>query len=255
MFMSINKGFVNENEFIEYFNGKSFMELNENFKNFVLFLTNNDIPNENFLCEKGKGGQKPDVVLKVGNKKYFISLKVGSGNSVHQEMFSEFLLFLDSIGFSKNGLDLLKEFHYADGTLNDTGIERLSSVEFCKKFPEKVFLLNKEFNKKEIKKSILNRVLFQGKSESYDMAEFIYHGTIEKGYWATSMEIINIGTPIRNNCVHVGNLTYQPWGRDQDFNAVHPDRRYVSQFKFGSCEKVLKQIRGKSNGKSWDERR
>lgn len=252
--MSINKGFVNENEFIEYFNGKSFVELNENFKDFVLFITDDDTLNEKFLCKKGKGGQKPDVILTVGNKKYFISLKVGSGNSVHQEMFSEFLLFLDSIGFSKKGLDFLKEFHYADGTLNDTGRERLSSVEFCKKFPEKVYLLNKELNKKEFKQSILNRVLFQGKSESYDKAEFIYHGTIEKGYWAKSTEIINFDAKIKNNCVHVGNLTYQPWGRNQNFNAVHPERRYVSQFKFGGCEQILKQIREKSNDKSWDER-
>ena len=48
--MSINKGFLNENEFIEYFNGKSFVELNENFKKFVLFLTNDNIINEKFLC-------------------------------------------------------------------------------------------------------------------------------------------------------------------------------------------------------------
>ena len=43
--------------------------------------------------------------------------------------------------------------------------------------------------------------------------------------------------------VHFGPLTYQVWGRNQDFNAAHPERRYVMQIKWSSIEDDLKKIR------------
>lgn len=244
--MSVNNGFIKEDEFRNYVNRKRFNELNDNFKSFVLFLTNGQIPQGTILCEKGKGGQKPDVILIIDSKRYAVSLKVGCGNSVHQEPFDLFIEFLKSIGVNERGIKLLKEFHYADGTDNDTGslADRLSSSEYCQNNPEKIKELNSILNDPVIRDKIMERVLFQGKSSTYTRAEYIYHGTIESAYWANSKEVKDASFVGTINSVHVGNLTYQVWGRNQDGTAAHPDRRYVTQFKFGSCVSVLINIRG-----------
>ena len=159
--MSVNNGFIKEDEFRNYVNGKRFDELNDNFKSFVLFLTNGQIPQGTILCEKGKGGQKPDVILIIDSKRYAVSLKVGCGNSVHQEPFDLFIEFLKSIGVNERGIKLLKEFHYADGTDNDTGslAERLSSAEYCQNNPEKIKELNSILNDPVIRDKIMERVL------------------------------------------------------------------------------------------------
>lgn len=244
--MATNCGFLKEDEFRNYVNGKKFEDLNENFKSFVLFITKNKKIMQPIICKKGKGGQKPDVILTIDSVDYAVSLKIGCGNSVHQESLDSFIEYLKKIGVNDKGIKLLKEFHYADGTDNDTGKlqDRQSSAEYCKNNPNKIKELNSILNSDPIRDKIIERALFQGKNNSYIRAEYIYHGSIESGHWANSYEIKSSSYEGNDNTVHVGNLTYQVWGRNQDGTAVHPERRYIMQFKFGSCITVLTKIRG-----------
>ena len=71
-----------------------------------------------FFAKKG-GGAKPDILIRINHNKYFISIKTGSGNSVHQEKLDEFISFLDKqtildIKIANN----LRYFIWGDGTLD-----------------------------------------------------------------------------------------------------------------------------------------
>ncbi|MBE6449562.1 MAG: hypothetical protein E7013_02555 [Alphaproteobacteria bacterium] len=241
--MAINTGFVNEKDFRKYLNKKRFCDLNENFQKFLKFITKQEEFSGEITCVKAQSGQKPDCIIIINEKRYPISLKCGSGNSVHQEKFEMFLNFLENIDFPQEAISLLKYYHYADGTDNDTGTMRLSSREYIHQNPEKIKKLNTFLNSEKFVKKILDRVLFIGKSDEYETAEFLYHGSLASGLWASRDELLTNLPVINESSVNVAFLTYQPWGRNQDFSAVHPDRRYVSQFKFGSCSETLKEIR------------
>ena len=50
-----------------------------------------------------------------------------------------------------------------------------------------------------------------------------------------------------SSALHFGSLTYQVWGRNNDFKAVHPDRRYVMQVKWGGILNDLNKIKESRN--------
>ena len=185
----------------------------------------------------------PICILRITGITKYISIKKGTGNSVHQEKINMFFSFIfDLLG--ENHLNYLKKFHYGDDTLNDTGVQRYSAAQCKTRYENEIKLLNTELNKKENLLIFLDRFVFQGNVESL-MTDVIYHGNIESGLWASRDEIIKYvcNNSFPSSTVHFGPLTYQVWGRDEKRTAVHPDRRYVMQVKWGSITKDLEKIR------------
>lgn len=245
--MSTNNGFINENEFIEYINSNSFQYYNANIKKFILHISGNSNPTE-VIAKQIAGTNKPDLQISIDSLIYYVSMKMGSGNSVHQESLTTFIDFLRDNGISEKAITLLKEYHYADGTDNDTGQIRLSARDFSKHNPEKIKCLNTLFNNNSsFTKTLLNRVLFQGVDSSAPIIDFLYHGTLESGVWASVDELNDFKIQIKGSNFCMKFLSYQVWGRNQDFNAKYPERRHVVQFKFSQCENILNKIRGELN--------
>lgn len=243
----MNDGFVNEQELREYINSKRFEEYNENIKNFLRFTFSFDgSATGNFVATKCPGGQvKPDLIIEYKGMKKYISIKKGSGNSVHQEKIDVFFPFIIGL-FGQPYLDYLKKFHYGDGTIDDSGIERFSASECQNLYRNEISQLNAKFNEWYYLKKFLDRFLFLGNVSSSLYVDIVYHGTITSGLWATKDEIYDYfkQKEFCSNTLHFGSLTYQVWGRNNDFTAVHPDRRYVMQVKWGNITNDLKFIRG-----------
>lgn len=240
----MNDGFINEDELIEYINNNTFNHYNNNIKDFLTFIfnkgLNTSIP---FKAEKIKGLCKPDICISHNDVKKYVSIKKGSGNSVHQEKIDVFFPFIEDM-LGRNVLNNLKKFHYGDDTIDDTGVKRYSASECKKRYIEEIKELNKEFNKWPNLIQFLNRFLFIGNVSTF-IVDVVYHGSINSGVWASRDEIINY---IKNNTfhkdtLHFGPLTYQVWGRDEKRKAVHPERRYVMQVKWSSITKDLQSIR------------
>ena len=246
--MGSNKsGFINENNLIYALNGKKFKDLNENLKNFTKFLFNNINYNNQIFAYEGKYGQKPDLVVQVNGISKNISVKIGSGNSVHQENISLFTNFLNYIGISQQLIFELLKYHWGDDTLNGTGKTRVSSKEYKQKHPKEIELLNTEINKKEYLNKFVNRFLFQGKSSEYDIVDTLYYGNCELGHWASRDEIINYinSENFNSDAIHFGPLNYQVWNRCLNFNPNTENRRQVMQIKWPNLLQDLLNIERK----------
>ena len=239
-----NTGFINEEELRNYINNKTYDRYNNNIKKFVSFVFGNSF-NKTLpvKAEKRAGQLKPDLCLIHNGVEKYISVKKGSGNSVHQEHIKVFFPFVYEM-LGEASLNNLKLFHYGDGTTNDTGAVRYNASECKKRYTKEVTQLNNSINTPDNLRAFLDRFLFIGNISSVSV-DVVYHGTIESGLWASKSEIMNylIKNNFNSNAVHFGSLTYQVWGRDEKRTAVHPDRRYVMQVKWGSNEKDLLQIR------------
>ena len=237
-------GFQNENELIGYLNNEKIKKMNNNLKEFILFLFG-DISEESIVqAIPGKGGQKPDMIITANGKVRKISIKKGSGNSVHQENIDVFTEFLTSIDIPSEIINKLLKFHWGDGTSDGTGTKRVSSSEYKKEFLKEIDIINEEFNKEKNIKHFINRFILQGKLEEYDEVDVVYYGNINDGHWASKNEIIDY---ITNNIfnidtVHFGPLTYQIWNRCLNFNPKTENRRKIMQVKWGSLLNDLLNI-------------
>ncbi len=245
----VNNGIINENELIDYINSKKYTEYNNNIKAFIKFTFGDkfNLQNPKFIAKKIRGGPKPDLSITHNREEKFISVKKGSGNSVHQEKIDTFFpYFEDFIG--KKELNWLKLFHYGDDTIDGSGEIRYNASECKKRYKKEIQSLNLQINKSNYLEAFLDRFLFVGNVSELNV-DVIYHGTINSGLWASDKEIKDYikNNYFSNNAIHFGPLTYQVWGRDDKRTAKHPDRRYVMQIKWGSIESDLSSIREHAN--------
>lgn len=242
----MNDGFLNEELLIKYINGFVFSDFNNNIQNFLNFTFNGHIDlTQPFFASKCKGGQvKPDLIIEHNSEIRYVSIKKGGGNSVHQEKVSVFFPFFEEI-CGQQALDNLKLFHYGDDTLDDTGAIRYDADECQNKYQTEIEQVNNIINSNDLLPIFLDRFLFVGNVNSDLVVDVIYHGTIDDGIWASREEIYEyfLVNDFPNKTIHFGSLTYQVWGRNNNYTAVNPDRRYVMQIKWGSIYSDFLQIR------------
>lgn len=255
--MSSNRhGFSNEENIANYLNNQKFFNLNENIQNFLCFIFERQIlANETILSDltqkiEGKN-PKPDIWIKIGNEIKLVSVKEGSGNSVHQEPFKDFCKFLEDINVSEETVNHLKLYHYGDDTLNGNGEARLSTSDIKTKYQSKILSVNTELNSPDTLIKILYRVLFAGVFKKPIIVDAVYHGSVDNGIYANREEIIDYLIDNANvsemSGIRFSELTYQPWTRDQHRTAAHPERRYVMQVKWGSMTNCIRTIARRRN--------
>jgi len=246
-----SEGFANENEIIEYITNRDFTEYNDNIKKFLMFLFDLDLNDNNVVASKIGGQNKADLVLESKGIKKFVSVKKGSGNSVHQENLDVFEDFLRNINITYSTINNLKLYHYGDDTLDGNGVKRYSANEVKRIYYNNINQANAELNFHKNLEKVVNRVLFVGKNKYSLPVEVIYYGTINSGFWATREEIMEyiLNQKFNSDGIHFGPLFYQVWGRDNKFISKNPDRRYIMQVKWSTLERDLKRIRAKNNEK------
>lgn len=247
VFGSNKEGFANEKAIIDYVNEcQFFSNFNSNFKSFLRFCFKDIDSNKEFVAGKTLAGTKPDLFIIHNNQTCYISVKSGSGNSVHQENVLNFIKFLQIEGMKKTITDALLRFHYGDGTIDNTGTTRISSNEYIKTHIDEISTLNKELNKPDYLSDLLERILFVGNVKNGKRINIIYHGTIENAKRATVDEVKNYLTKYfekqDNSGVHISNLNYQVRNRNLKFNKKTENRRYVMQIKWSTLYSDLENI-------------
>lgn len=157
-----NKGIQNEHEFVEYFNKRKVKELNPMANDFIKSIFPNVIENDIIYAIPRLDKGKTDFILIINEIEKKISLKKGYSNSIHLEKIESFVNFLINIGINEETIKLFIKFHYADGSLDGSGENRLSSENYKQLYQNEIDKINLEFNKEDIIKKAINHFIISG---------------------------------------------------------------------------------------------
>lgn len=240
-------GFENETLLMNALANKKFSELNENLKETLTYIAEKPIDDDELINAYKMGGvNKTDLIVEFNSTPYNLSIKKGTGNSIHQEKVEDFISFLkeeyDIDDELKN--DILF-FIWGDGTLDGTGniSDRLSATEFKNKYPEKIENIRKFFH--ENKKDLIERFLIKGlKSDS--SPDYMYYGTPEEGTIVDANDALewlsDDANEKTNSPLPIGRLTFQAWNRNINGGDKSEKKRGVIQLKWASVGNDLKTI-------------
>lgn len=224
-----NKGIQNEHEFIEYLNHKKIKELNPMAYDFVVTLFPNINDNDIIYAIPRLDKGKTDFVIRINETNKNISVKMGYSNSVHLERLDSFIDFLQKIKVDENTIKQFIKFHYADDTIDNSGINRISSEEYKKRYQTEIDEINLVFNEKTILQKAIDHFLFNGRYHSN--VDALVHGTVNDFLWLTKEEIYKIMFTKKDDYttgVHFGILYCQPWSRNLQYkNSEEYKREYV----------------------------
>lgn len=245
-------GFNNEVSIAEYVNNKKYADLNLNMKEFVKYICQTkEIPLSDDTIIKStiepNNKLKQDIYFFINNKKICISIKMGTGNSIHQEKIEDFISFIKNYCNADEKIcNLWRFFIWADGTLDGTGsiqknldgeiISRFSATYFKKKYPNERNVLQNFLNK--YKEILIERAIFIGNSNS--SVDFIYHGTYKQGKWISKNEALKFlveKQPTKRACLSLGGVTVQAW--NVSIRGTSESKRGQIQLKYGKLKEDL----------------
>lgn len=252
-------GFQNEIQIEKALDFKLYDDVNPNLRHFLDDIFRGySLHGKRIHAIRCRQNVKPDFYLHIDgiDKEVYVSIKKGSGNSIHQESLDRFITFLKGEDIPEKMIDNLLLYHYGDGTTNNSGTIRYKAQEFSNMNPEIVPSLNALFSKKSFLKKAAMRFIFKGNIDDAPVADYLYHGTVHNGVWASREEIMNYieDTKIESKAVSFGPLTYQVWNRNLSFKNEMEPRRQQMQIKWGKLEDTLLEITSrrdeiKQNGK------
>ena len=234
--MSSNaSGFKNEKLISNELNDRELKDINSNLQKFIKFISENKSINvdESSVIKShviSDNSCKADIQIKLNEKRpetYGISIKKGSGNSIHQENISDFIKYIDELGASENQLQAFNWF------INSKTYSR----QLKKEKPNRIKLMKDFLN---TNKKILSKRFLKTGLVNYGFADYIYYGTPENGTWGEIDKVINsIITKYKPRAtLPMGSLSLQAWNRTNE------DKRHVLQVKWTSIKKDLNKIRG-----------
>lgn len=234
--MSAINGIDNEIEFVNYLNGKVVSELNPIFRNFIDEVFNFPSDSSVIKCIKNKYNQKADIFIKIDNVIKGFSIKKGMKNSVHVERITDFIHFLIENKVSREIVIEYLKSHYADGTTNGKGLNRLSAKDYRENNQDKIDKINEILNDEKILNKAITRFITRGNNSNYDISAIIY-GEIDDFIWITREDIFNIILLKKDDyssAVHFGPLVCQPKNRCLNYNPKYENDRFCIQIKWYS---------------------
>ena len=173
-------GFQLENILVDELNNNFYSNLNQNLKNLISnIFDNDDFLNHQIYSQKYGLGSKPDIFIEINGVKKNLSLKKGSGNSIHQEPLELFIKHLEeTIELPSQIKDDLRLYIWGDGSLEGSGNlnhnKRYSSNEFASVFPETIERLRNFFSPGPALENLIKRFAITGVSTSENV-DFIVH--------------------------------------------------------------------------------
>lgn len=241
-------GFQNEYQISKCLNGKKIKDLDFNYMLFLEDLYGNLDENWMVYSEIDYDKKKFDLVITINDIIKRVSIKKGINNSVHVEGISSFIHFLIDSGVCREAIIEYLKFHYADGTLNGTGINRKSAYEYIAEHSKQIDFINKQFNNSYILKRAINRFILQGKNSNIFIDVIIY-GTWNDFLWIKANDVYNIimqQINYHSTSVHFGQLFCQPMTRCLNYNPLYARKRFCVQIKWYSIfDDIMKNMNDK----------
>ncbi|MFI3227434.1 MAG: hypothetical protein R3Y09_08485 [Clostridia bacterium] len=244
----------NESNLVLALNEKKFNQLNLNLKEFIryicsskdLIISDNDVI---YAKEERNNRLKQDLYVIIHENSFGVSLKMGSGNSVHQEKCADFLNYITSnLNANEKICRAFSLLLWNDGTTDGSGsleknsegiiMSRYTSKMFRSKFPAEADIIQNFLN--ENAGPLINRFLFVGRHGS--IVDFVYHGTVANGTWISTDAIISfqLKNPIPSPALTVGRMSIQTWNASMKGTSEH--KRGQLQVKYGQMESDFSSI-------------
>lgn len=242
-----NNGFQNEDFIRLALDNKKLSQLNNNLKNMILAIYGNTDSNATILCHKWGGVDKADLAIEVNGVTKYISVKSGSGNSVHQERVEDFISFLcQNYGDNTDVFNAIRHFIWGDGSLDGNGNkqDRVNALTYAAKYPERIQLIKEYF--RAIKPRLIERFIVLG-DKSAHRPDYIYYGDSDSGI------VIDSDTAIEYLCddfneatstIPVGRLCFQAWNRALGEETRSEHKRGVIQLKWPTLQADLRRMAG-----------
>lgn len=239
-----NPGLENEKAIIAALDGREVGSLNKSLKSLILCLFPDS---EGILsCQKGYPHEKPDLVIRLGDKTKYVSLKSGRSISVHEESLSTLIPFFRSLGIPEHILKTIVYFHYGDGTLDGSGPTRFTSNDLrrvCNSYFKEAasYLAARRFVV-----PFFERFVFRGIDPNGHEVDAIYYGDEHKGVFASKEEILKSVSrnPYRHTgTINLGPLNYQPAVRNFYGYGEEEKRRNEAEIKWRGLAYDLGDIR------------
>ena len=212
---------------------------------FIKDLFNGINISDNIKCYKNEELQKYDIIIEFGSVIKRISIKKGVKNSVHAEPISEFIHFLIENKMPREMINSFLKYHYADGTTNGTGNDRIKIEEYKKIHQLEIDEVNSFINQEYIIKKAIERFITKGRNSKYCIDAIIY-GVPEDFIWIKTENIYSILLSKRNiysTSIHFSSLTYQPLNRCINRNPKYEKDRFISQVKwYNLCDDIIEQM-------------
>lgn len=231
---------INENKIYE--------KMCPNIQNFLKHIFNINLKNKEIHAQKFYENYKPDITITACGITKYISVKSGSNNSVHQEHIYSFINYMKiNNELSEECINLLKEFHFNDGTISGNGLIRESATQFQLNNQDKIQQINIFFNAPDTISETIDRLLFKGEYYNIPVVDYLYYGTLDKGLWASRFEIISYLSNIKTYSAspHISKLYYQSLHRNLKKDLYYEYKRYYVQFKWHSLKEDLEYISNK----------
>ncbi len=239
-FQVMIRGFSNENELVNFYNNKSISDFNNQHKSFLKKIFHID-KNKKIYANKVGGHNKTDITLIHKAISVNLSIKIGRGNSTHQEkieFFNDFLI--ERFSINKEIQNNFKLFVWGDGTLDGKAHpskKYINGKEFLENHPECISSLKNFLKNEEVKYSIIKRAIFKGRVSLINPT-IIFHGNVDNFNWCFIENFINAlcNHKSKKALLPVGGITAQPWNRTNE------KKRGSIQFKIGDKTKLIRSL-------------
>ena len=199
--MGVNNGVKNERALIESLNGKTHSKLNKNLKKFIQALFPGCKNSDVIKCKKQEGNAKGDLKVSIEKNTKSVSVKVGTGLSIHEENFYTFKKeFLDKHNCSSAVKKTLENFIVSGPSASKQVITQ------DKKTQAQKFLT-------ENKQSLLERFMKNGRTNIH--ADYIYYGNCNTGCLMEIDEAIKLFSSVTHRgYFQVGGISLQAYCRE-----------------------------------------
>ena len=233
-FNNSKSGYQNEDDFVLLLNNKRVCDIQYGLQLFVYDIFNRVSDKDIIICYKSYKLTKYDIVISINNQIRRISIKKGIKSSVHNEPISEFIHFLIENKMPKDLVIEFLKYHYADGTTNGTGNNRIAADEYKKKHQQEIDRINKFINQKSLLFKAIDRFIIKGRNSKYKIDAILY-GVPDDFLWIKRKDIYKMLLYKRNiysTSIHFSCLAYQPLDRCINRNPKYEKSRYISQIKW-----------------------
>lgn len=233
-FNSSKNGFQNEMQFVKKLNNKKLKEIEYDLRLFIEDLYPKVDENDTIKCFKNKELQKGDIFISINDVVMSVSIKKGVKNSVHTEPISEFIHFLIENKMPRDMVINFLKYHYADGTTNGKGKNRMTVEEYKVKNQDSIDEINKFINHKEILVKAIDRFVLLGRNSDKKIDAVLY-GVPGDFIWIKSQDVYKILLKQKDKystSIHFSSLVYQPLNRCINGNPKYEKYRFISQLKW-----------------------
>lgn len=244
---SIN-GFENEFSFVRELNGKKVGEVNVLLYDFIhdLFY---DISDDDIIkCWRNHLLQKSDILIRIRQVIKGVSIKKGIKNSVHVERLNDFTCFLNECGIPKEIVKKYMLYHFGDGSIDGSGTNRLSALEYKENHQLDIDEINGYFNRYNILDKAIDRFVLKGNNSDYYIDAIIY-GEVNDFFYIKRFDakrIIMSKSSVYSSAVHFGSLIVQPKNRCLNYNKMYNKDRFLVQIKwYNLYDEIIESINNK----------